>query len=199
MKKLLALVLIVGVGGAAAYGWFLQSVHHVLIELKQGVETPNLAQVDPYVDYERVGSSLLDYSQARAELAAEEAAGGIGKGIMGGLANLFRSVGEERAKRNLKDDIRATIAEGKFREIAQEFSPADGLAALASIDTLEDGTKRVTFKGECEGGPATVPIDFVRTEGGRYGLGTYKCIGLSKVNAKALATTCHEHAKKNRK
>ena len=30
-------------------------------------------------------------------------------------------------------------------------------------DTLDDGTKRVTFKGQCEGGPATFALDFVAT------------------------------------
>ena len=194
MKKLLFLVLVVGVGGAAAYGWFLQSVHYVLVELKQGVETPNLAQVDPYVDYDKVSTGLLDYGQARAELAAEDAAGGVGKEIMGGLASLFRSVGGKRAQRNFKDDIRATIAEGKWKEIVEEFSPADGLDAISGITTLDDGTKRITFNGACEGGPVQVPLDFVRVEGGPYGLGTFKCVGLSEANAKALATACHTHA-----
>lgn len=196
MKKLLTLLVVIAAGTTAAYGWYLQSVHHVLIELKQGVEKPNLAQVDPYVDYERIGSSLLDYSQARAELAAEEAVGGIGKGVVGGLANLFRSVGEARAQRNMKDDIRQSIAQGKFREIAEEFSPADGLTAIASIETLGNGSKRVTFKGECEGGPATFALDFERVEnGGAYRLGTYRCIGLSKKSAQALAAVCHSNAR----
>ena len=196
MKKLLTLMVVIAAGTAAAYAWYLQSVHHVLIELKQGVEKPNLAQVDPYVDYERIGSSLLDYSQARVELAAEEAVGGVGKGVVGGLANLFRSVGEARAQRNMKDDIRQSIAQGKFREIAEEFSPAEGLTAIASIETLGDGTKRVTFKGECEGGPATFALDFERIEGGgAYQLGTYRCIGLSKKNAEALAAVCHSNAR----
>lgn len=195
MKKLLRLVVVLALVSVGGSVWLFQSVHYVLFELKDAVDKQDLARVEQHCDLDRVAASILDFGQATVEANAEATAGAAGASVMKNLGGLFRAVTDGQTKKALKDDIRAAVAEGRAKELLGPFDLQQGFTALEGIDTPADGVRRVRFAGKCEGGPATIEVDFIRKDGGKFGLPTWQCVGMDKEAAARLARTCVANAR----
>lgn len=194
MKKLFRLVVVLVLLAGGAYVWFLQSVHYVLFQLKDGLEKPDVGLVEQHADLDRVAAGILDFAEATFEVAAEDRLGSFGAALTKATTSLARGVGGGQAKVGLKDDIRAAIAEGKAQELMKPFSPLDGFAVLSGVERLSDTVTQVRFNGTCEGGPVTVGVDFERTKDGPYGLPSWRLVGLNKAEAHRLAQGCYANA-----
>jgi len=201
MKKLLNLIILLGLAAGGGYFWYQQSIYFVLVELDHAVAAKDVPTIEKYVDLDAIAKNTLDFAQATTEVAAEKAAGSLGASLVKGLAGLIRSDAgvDKKLTPELKDEIRATIAEGEAQELLGPFEPRRGFDAVAEIIAPEKGLRQVVFVGTCEGKEARAVVDFVRVPKGPMDFfGTWKATGMSEAAMKDLARTCLEGAAENR-
>jgi hypothetical protein len=197
MKKLLTLLVLVGVLGGGGYVWFNQSIFKTLLELRDAVEKADVARVEERADLDKFAENAVDFGAALGEAAAKDATGDAGAALVKGLTDIFRGGVQAQLKPQIKDEMRATIAEGKFPEIIGPFKPREGYDALSDIVTLSPTKKRVLIVGTCEDEPAIAEIDFDRVPKGPFDLlGTWKAVGMEQSAVKRLAEVCYAGAKK---
>jgi len=198
MKKFFTLVLLLGALGGAGYVWFEQSIFKTLLELRDAVEKADVARVEERADLDKFAENAVDFGAALGEVAAKDATGDAGAALVRGLTDIFRGGVQAQLKPQVKDEMRATIAEGKFPEVIGPFKPRQGYDALSDIVALSPTKKRVLIVGTCEGEPAIAELDFERVPKGPFDLmGTWRAVGMEPSAVKRLAEVCYVGAKKS--
>jgi hypothetical protein len=199
MKKALVVLVLLGVVAGGAYGWFQQSIYRSLLELRDAVGRGDVKTVERYADLDAFAADAVDFGAAVGAAAAKDAAGDVGAQLVKGLASLFKGGVHGAVQPQMKDEIRATISEGRFPDVIGPFRPAQGYRALARIDAVSPTEKRVAITGMCEGEPAEAVVDFVRVPEGPFGvLGFWRAVGMSDDAIDALAAQCVAGAKRGR-
>jgi len=197
MKKLFSFVVVVALTAGAGYVWFEQSIFRALLDLKDAVDHGDLGRVEERADLDRFAENAVDFGAALGEAAAKDATGDAGAAILRGITDIFRTGVQAQLKPQVKDEMRATIAEGKFPEVIGPFKPNQGYDALSDIVDLSPTKKRVLIVGTCEGEPAIVEVDFDRVPKGPFDVqGTWRAVGMEQSAVKRLAEICYAGAKK---
>lgn len=202
MKKLFNLVIVLGLLAGGGFLYYKQSIYFVLLELQTALANRDVPTIEEYVDLDAVAKNSLDFAQATTEVAAQKAAGDLGAALVKGFAGFIRKDGgaDKALTPELKDEIRATIAEGEAHELLGPFKPKPGFDAVGKINNPSSDVREVVFVGTCEGAEAEAAVQFVRVPKGPGGFfGTWKSTGMTPEAVKALAEDCFEGAAKKKK
>ena len=193
MRLLVVLALLVGGGGM----WFKQSIYFVMITLKDALAQGDVATVEQYADLDGFARAAVDFAQEMGTLAARDAGGSLGAGLFKGLTEIFKKPVSDQMVPELKDEIRASIADGTAVEVLGPFIPDEGFSAIGSV-ARSPGKRRVVLSGTCNGETALVEVDFLRVPKGPFDLfGTWKAVGIDRPAIGRLAEACHRGAQRS--
>lgn len=199
MKKLLRLLVVLGVLAAVGLGWFRQSVHYALLEIGRAGQAGDVATLEKHVDIASLVDSVGDFT---AEVAKAEAKGLAGDNLLGdllgGLAGVVAGEVVQAAKPELEMKVRRRLAQGDVLDAFGPFKPYPGFEAIGMVRDAGPKKTVVMIAGTCYEEPASVNVVFERVPGplGLDLLGTWRATGVEAGTLLILAETCREAAKK---
>jgi hypothetical protein len=192
-KKLIVLVVLVGIGYGVLWTW--QSPYFALQQIDQGLDEKDPGRVERYVDLEALVKAAVEVTAAMA--TEELGVGGkdLGSAILGSLVGaVAKGVGEAASVEGAVE-LRRAIQQGNVSRAVGPFVVADGWSALGGIQKF-DQSALVTLNGKCEGNDASLRVMFEERDGD-MALGYPKkwvLIGVDKDSLKELGKTCRRPA-----
>lgn len=192
-KKLIVLLVLVGIGYGALWAW--QSPYFALQQIDQGFNEKDPGRVERYVDLEALVKAAVEVTAA---IATEElGAGGkdLGSAIVGSLVGaVAKGVGEAASVEGAME-LRRAIQQGSVSRALGPFVINEGWQAVGGIQKFDESAL-VTLKGKCEGNEASMRVVF-EERSGDMALGYPKkwvLVGVDKDSVKELGKQCRRPA-----
>ena len=192
MKKLFALLLLLGAIAFAARNSVLYSVW----QLKTGLEAGNVAQVERFADLKALSTVPVDAAVVAAEGAAQEAGGALGA-IVGAIGSLVGGAVKGAAGGIALEELKSRIEKRDLLALLGGFAPNAQPFWFGGTQDVADGAV-VTVKGTCNAREskgarveAQVGLRLVRVPGPLLGYpAEYKVVAVEAESLRALVKNC---------
>ena len=90
-KRLVMFTIILALCGAGAYGWYVQSVYHAVVEAGRAAKAQDTKRFEKFVNLDAMGENTTKFYLDIKKEEASKKMGPLGRLVVGGLANVFGS------------------------------------------------------------------------------------------------------------